>query len=243
MAGRAFIGTSGWTYNHWKHGFFEGVPQKRWLEHCAERFSGLELNGTFYRLQRETTFRQWIARTPGDFVFTAKGHRFVTHNKKLIDSDETVVTTRDNMRPFAKKLAVVVWQLPDRFSANLERLEEFASTLSRRWRSVRHSIEFRHPSWFGDDVAAVMSSHRIAVCQSDAATWPLWDAVTTDLVYLRLHGHTDTYRSRYSDEQLDSWARRIRQWLAEGCDVHAYFDNDAEGHAPYDALRLMERLR
>lgn len=242
MPGGAFIGTSGWSYDIWKDGFFRDVPSNRRLEHCADRFTGLEANGTFYRLQSEKTFRAWIERTPDDFVFTAKGHRYVTHNKKLIDADETVVTSRDNMRPLGKKLAVVVWQLPQQFSVNLERLEGFARTLSRRWTSVRHTIEFRDRSWFTDEVERIMADHNLAICQSDAADWPMWDAVTTDLVYVRLHGHSRTYASSYSSGLLDDWALKIRRWQREGCDVHVYFDNDAEGAAPFDALKLMDRL-
>ena len=242
MAGRAFIGTSGWSYTGWKNDFYEGVPRKRWLEFCAERFTGLEANGTFYRLQAESTFRDWIRRTPDDFVFAAKGHRFVTHNKKLLDPGDTVVTSRDNMQPLAEKLAVVVWQLPAQFALNLQRLQTFAQTLTERWPSVRHSIEFRHTSWFNDEVAELMSSHHLAVCQSDAASWPMWDAVTTDLVYVRLHGHSRTYHSAYSAASLDEWARKVRGWLSESRDVHVYFDNDAEGAAPYDALKLMQRV-
>lgn len=237
-----FIGTSGWSYDSWKNGFYSDVSRREWLEFAARHFGGLEINGTFYRLQSESTLRQWAERTPSDFIFTAKGHRFVTHNKKLLDSDETVVNSRDNMRPLGKKLAVVVWQLPARFSANVGRLEDFAQTLSQRWTSVRHTIEFRHPSWFSDDIAAVLAEHGIAVCQSDAADWPLWDAITTDLVYIRLHGHTRTYVSSYSGGSLDAWAKKIRGWSDDGREVHVYFDNDAEGAAPFDALKLMERL-
>lgn len=242
MAGRVFIGTSGWSYRGWKEGFYDGVPRTRWLEHCAEHFTGLEANGTFYRLQSEKTLRTWLERTPDDFVFTAKGHRFVTHNKKLIDADETVVNSRNNMRPLGDRLAVVVWQLPERFSVNLERLAAFAHTLSRRWTGVRHTVEFRHASWFSNGVAELMHAHDLAVCQSDAARWPRWDAVTTDLVYVRLHGHTRTYASSYSSGSLDGWAQKIRRWQKEERDVHVYFDNDAEGAAPFDALKLMDRL-
>lgn len=242
MSGKAFIGTSGWNYDGWKAGFYQDIPRNRWLEHCASRFTALEVNGTFYRLQSDKTFRQWLDRTPGDFTFAAKGHRFVTHNKKLLDANETVITSRDNMRPFEKKLAVVVWQLPSQFSCNVQRLERFARTLTSRWRAVRHSVEFRDRSWFTDEVAEVMSRHNLAVCQSDAADWPLWNAVTTDLVYLRLHGHTRTYASSYSSSGLDAWARKISGWMKEGRDVHVYFDNDSEGAAPYDALKLMDRL-
>lgn len=239
MAGRAYIGTSGWSYGSWKNRFYEGLPQSRWLEYCAARFTGLEVNGTFYRLQAERTFLQWIERTPDDFVFTAKGHRFATHRKKLLTPEETIATSRDNMRPFEEKLAAIVWQMPANFSVNLERLEAFADALVTLWPSVRHAFEFRDTSWFSEAVAAILRSRRLAVCQSDAATWPMWDAVTTDLVYIRLHGHTRTYASRYSGPSLAAWAEKTRRWMAEGRDVHVYFDNDAEGAAPYDALRLM----
>ncbi len=242
MTGEVYIGTSGWSYDGWNDGFYADVPRNRRLEYCAERFTGLEANGTFYRLQAEKTLRSWTERTPDGFVFTTKGHRFVTHNKKLADADETVVNSRDNVRPLGKKLAVVVWQLPAQFSLNLDRLEGFAGTLSRRWTAVRHTIEFRHTSWFTDEVADVIAAHDLAVCQSHAAQWPIWDAVTTDLVYVRLHGHTRTYASSYSAGLLDDWARKIRGWREEGRAVHVYFDNDAEGAAPYDALKLMDRL-
>jgi len=120
---------------------------------------------------------------------------------------------------------------------DLERLQTFADAL-RGW-PVRHSIEFRHASWFDDDVAACLREHAIAVCQSDAADWPLWDRVTTDVVYVRLHGHDVTYASRYSTDALRGWARKLRRWADEGRDVYVYFDNDADCHAPFDALRLV----
>jgi uncharacterized protein YecE (DUF72 family) len=107
---------------------------------------------------------------------------------------------------------------------------------------VRHAIEFRHESWFDDDVAECLREHDLALCQSDAADWPRWDAVTTDFVYVRLHGHALTYGSKYSNAQIDRWASRVKRWLREARDVHLYFDNDAFGHAPRNALRLIDRL-
>lgn len=242
MAGNIFIGTSGWNYDGWKNGFYESVPKKKWLEHSAGCFNALEVNGTFYRLQSESTFLKWKERTPGGFAFAAKGHRFVTHNKKLLDPEETVVRSRDNMRPLEPKLKAVLWQMPDTFKRNEERLDRFLRTLSNRWSSVRHVLEFRHPSWFAGEVADILTEYGVANCQSDAADWPLWDAVTTDLVYIRLHGHTRTYASAYSGGLLDDWAAKIRRWTRDGRDVHVYFDNDSEGAAPYDARSLMERL-
>lgn len=239
---RAHIGTSGWSYDAWKDGFYEGVPRRAWLEHCAARFTSLEANATHYRLQSESTLCGWREQTPDDFRFAIKGHKFVTHNKNLADPTDTIPRSHDNARPLGDALAAVVWQLPARFKKNLDRLADFARTLAREWGEADHAIEFRHATWFDDEVAACMREHNLGVCQSDAASWPFWGAVTADFVYIRLHGHEYTYASAYTDGQLDWWAERIDGWLGEGRDVYAYFDNDAHGHAPYDAMRLLERV-
>ncbi len=238
---QAFIGTSGWNYKGWKDGFYEGRPQREWLAFCAERFSSVEINGTHYRLQSPETFRKWKEQTPTGFCFTMKGHRYVTHNKKLKDALEPIRLERDRAHAMGAKLKAVVWQLPRSFHKNVERLSDFGEALGH-WRSVRHALEFRHPSWFDDDVTECLSRYRLANCHSDAADWPLWDAVTTDLVYVRLHGSDQTYASPYSDAQLDDWGEKCRRWLAEGRDVHVYFDNDSQGHAPFDAMKLLERV-
>lgn len=239
---RAHIGISGWNYPGWKGHFYQGIPQSRWLAYCAERFTGLEVNGTFYRLQSENTFRKWHDQTPADFRFTMKGHRYVTHNKKLSAVGESVELERERARPMGEKLAVVLWQLPRSLKKSVDRLEGFLGDLAR-WPTTRHAIEFRDASWFDDETAARLARHRVAVCQSDAGDWPLWEAVTTDLVYVRLHGRPYTYASRYEDPALDAWAAKAKRWLTEGRDVHVYFDNDSQGHAPWDALRLLERIR
>lgn len=238
----ACIGTSGWNYRGWKEGFYEGRPQREWLPFCAGRFTGVEINGTFYRLQSPATFQRWKEQTPRGFRFTMKGHRYVTHNKKLLDTLDSIRLERERATAMGDKLAAVVWQLPTSLKKNGERLAGFLDALGH-WRSVRHAIEFRHGSWFDAETAGMLGRHDVAVCQSDAATWPLWDAVTTDMVYVRLHGHERTYASAYTDRQLDDWGRKARHWLREGRDVHVYFDNDSEGAAPYDAMRLLDRVR
>ncbi|WP_455205161.1 DUF72 domain-containing protein, partial [Kaarinaea lacus] len=124
---------------------------------------------------------------------------------------------------------------------NLERLQEFTQTL-QKWPQTRHVIEFRHPSWFVDAVATCLQRQGVAVCLSDAPDWPMWDEVTTDLVYIRFHGHTVTYESSYSSKQLSQWANRINLWRHQGKDVYAYFDNDAACAAPYNAIELLQRV-
>jgi uncharacterized protein YecE (DUF72 family) len=139
-------------------------------------------------------------------------------------------------------VAAVVWQLPAFLKKNFGRLEQFLEDL-QHWKSARHAIEFRHKSWFDEEVAERLKRHAVAVCMSDAPDWPMWDRVTTDLVYIRLHGHIRKYASNYSRPALKKWATRIRRWLQENRTVHVYFDNDAEGAAPRNALTLLEMLR
>ncbi|MFQ6023405.1 MAG: DUF72 domain-containing protein [Acidiferrobacterales bacterium] len=238
MAGNAYIGTSGWNYEAWKDNFYHGVRRKDWLRFCAEHFTGIEVNATFYRLQEKRTFERWRDETPEHFRFAIKGNRFLTHNKKLNEPLASIRLDRERAQSLGDKLAAVVWQMPAQLRKNMEKLRVFALAL-QRWPDTRHALEFRHISWFDEEVADCLRAHQLAVCISDAADWPMWDAVTTDMVYVRLHGHTRTYASAYSAASLKNWARRIRAWLKEGRGVHVYFDNDAEGAAPSDALRLI----
>jgi uncharacterized protein YecE (DUF72 family) len=240
--GQVFVGTSGWNYAGWRDLFYEGRPPAQWLSFCAQRFSAIEVNATFYRLQSRETFQRWRRETPRDFRFSIKANRYLTHNKKLTDPLPTIRIERERAAALGDKLLAVVWQLPSNLHRNLGRLDAFVRALYS-WRSVRHAIEFRHPSWFDDEVAACLAEHRIAVCQSDAADWPLWERVTTDLVYLRLHGHTRTYASAYSEAELLGLANQVQRWRRAGCDVHAYFDNDSCAHAPSNAMRLLQLVR
>jgi uncharacterized protein YecE (DUF72 family) len=241
MPARAFIGTSGWNYAGWKEDFYSGVPRKSWLEYYAASFDALEVDGTFYHLLRENVARAWYERTPANFRFAVKGHRYITHLKRLEPPAESLKLQRNSAAPLGEKLSAVLWQLPANFHKDIRKLSGFAVMLDG-WPEVRHVIEFRDRSWFDDEVAGLMERERLAVCQSDAATWPMWKAVTTDLVFVRLHGHSSTYASNYEHDELEQWAKRVRNWLNEGRDVHVYFDNDAKGYAPWNALTLMELL-
>jgi uncharacterized protein YecE (DUF72 family) len=236
---RAFIGPSGWNYPEWRAGFYAGVPQRRWLAHCAERFSGIEVNATFYRLLAKETFAHWRGATPAGFGFAIKGHRLVTHMHRLANCEDLLQAQRDLATALGDRLEVVLWQLPARFERDLPRLAGFVKALGA-WPEPRHAFEFRDRSWFEDAVAQSLAEHGMAVVLSDSPKWPLRRRVTTDLVYVRLHGHTALYASRYSERLLAGWAAEIRGWLAEGRTVHAYFDNTGSGHAPANAARLIE---
>jgi len=236
------IGTSGWTYGNWAHSFFASVPRRLWLEHYSRLLNGVEVNSTFYHSVRATTFAAWARRTPEQFRFALKGSRLVSHVHRLVGTLEILRDLRDRALALGPKLSTVVWQLPRSFRADLERLASFAEDL-KLWPEARHAIEFRHASWFTPEIAQVLSQARIANCVSDAADWPMWLAATTDFVYVRLHGHERTYRSDYSEEELQWWAEHIRTWLQEGRSVEVYFDNTDEGHAPANALRLTALLQ
>src|ERR1043166_3128369 len=142
MLGKAYIGTSGWNYKSWRDGFYGGTPQKQWLAFCAGRFTSIEVNGTVYRLQEKSTYKKWRDRTPKGFPFAIKGHRYVTHNKKLIDVEEPVIRCRKSASPLGKRLAAVVWQLPASSRKNIERLSKFVKIL-RHWKRTRHRSEER----------------------------------------------------------------------------------------------------
>jgi uncharacterized protein YecE (DUF72 family) len=241
VPGEICIGTSGWNYSHWKNTFYSGVKRKDWLRHYAKLFGSVEVNATFYRLQERKTFERWREETPSGFRFTIKGNRFLTHNKKLHDPLESIRRERERASALGDKLAVVVWQLPGNLHKHPESLRGFVGAL-KRWPETRHTIEFRHSSWFDAEIAEILSDSGIANCWSDAADWPMWDTVTTDLVYCRLHGHPLTYASEYGEASIREWADRARLWLSRKRYVYVYFDNDAETHAPKDALRLLHTL-
>jgi uncharacterized protein YecE (DUF72 family) len=241
MSAKAYIGTSGWSYESWKDTFYSGIAKKEWLSFCARQFPAIEVNATFYGLQKRSTFEHWREMTPPDFRFSIKGNRFLTHNKKLLDPQEPIGRERERASGLGDKLETVLWQMPKKFAKNVKRLEKFAKALEG-WSDVRHVLEFRHPSWFDDEVADCLHQYRLAACLSDAADWPMWDRITTDFVYIRLHGHIRTYASAYKTDGLRSWAARILAWLQKGYTVHAYFDNDAEGAAPFDALLLLDMV-
>jgi uncharacterized protein YecE (DUF72 family) len=237
---RAFIGTSGWVYKGWRAHLYADAPVRRWLEVASRTFDALEINGSFYTQIKPETYAKWRAETPDGFKFAVKGHRFVTHYKRLRDCADSVARLRDQASGLGDKLAAVVWQLPSNFQVDVARLDDFLRAL-RVW-PVPHALELRHRSWFTDEVARRMRDANVAVCMGDAPDFPMWREVTSNLVYARLHGHTRKYHSSYSTTSLQRWAADIERWIAEGREVHVYFDNDAEGHAVRNAVALRAML-
>jgi uncharacterized protein YecE (DUF72 family) len=241
MADRLYVGTSGWAYPEWKEALYAEAPRKEWLRVYARSFRAVEVNATFYHLQARATFDAWREQTPPRFRFAIKGNRFLTHRRRLEDPGGSIAIEKQRASALGDKLAVVLWQMPAKLEPDLGRLRAFARALGA-WPEARHALEFRSQALFTDQVAECLAAQRLAACISDAADWPRWDAVTTDLVYLRLHGHQATYASSYTDAELRGWAERARGWLAEGREVHIYLDNTSEGAAPRNARRILEML-
>ena len=236
------VGTSGWSYRHWKAPFYGKTPQRQWLAFISRRMTAIELNGTHYRTPRPSTLRAWHEAVPEGFHFAAKGHRYITHSLKLKDADEALSRQKHDLAPLGDMLKVMLWQLPRSLTLDIDRLEAFLENL-RTWPEVRHALEFRHASWFTDEVANALEEAGVANVMSDAADWPLWDHVTAGLAYVRLHGAARTYQSDYGAESLAAWADKAIGWQAGGADVYVFFDNDAEAAAPRNALALMELLK
>lgn len=267
---QARVGTSGWRYPPWRRTFYpEGLPQRRELEHLSRRVGTIEINGSFYSLQRPENYRAWAAETPDDFVFAVKGPRFVTHLKQLRDVAVPVANfLASGVLGLGPKLGPVLWQLPPRMRFDAERVAAFlallphttaeAAALAERHderldgraltttdadRPLRHALEVRHESFRDPAFPALLREHGVALVLADSAgTWPVFDEVTAGHVYVRLHGQDELYAGGYTPDALDAWAERVRAWLAAGLDVVVYFDNDAKVHAPYDAIALAERL-
>jgi uncharacterized protein YecE (DUF72 family) len=266
--GRVRVGTSGWTYDHWQGTFFPaGLARRRRLGYLAGRLDTAEINGTFYSLQRASSFRTWAAATPEDFRFAVKGSRYLTHMKKLRDVDEPLGRfLASGLLALGPKLGPVLWQLPPNLGWDPERIEGFLRLLPRSTgeaaalaaahtdrvpdpcvvtdedRPIRHALEPRHPSFATPDLVALLRAHDVALVVSDGAGIPCFDEVTTDLVYVRLHGHDELYRSAYDAAALRAWAAKAVAWAADDREVLVYFDNDAEGHAPHDALALRDAV-
>ena len=238
--GRARVGCSGWQYKHWKGDFYPAdLPQTRWLETYASVFDTVEINNSFYRLPDASTFARWSERVPAGFLYAVKASRYLTHMKKLKDPDEPIERLFSRMRALGRRLGPVLYQLPPGFKVDVPRLEHFLQTLPG---NARHVLEFRDPSWYSDEVYALMQRHRAALCLHDMRGSATGRLRVGPFVYVRFHGPTGRYHGGYPDDRLQSWADWLRAQMDEGTDVHAYFNNDVGGHAPRDALTLRRFL-
>jgi uncharacterized protein YecE (DUF72 family) len=243
-AERVRIGCSGWNYAHWRHGVFypPRCAAKNWLDFYARHFDTVEINMTFYRLPKREAVARWVAESPPGFLFAVKASRYITHIKRLQEVGSNLEILYDRIEPLLRspKMGPVLWQLPPTFRRNDERL---AAALADFPPGQRHCVEFRHESWFADDVYALLRERNAALVIGDRPQVNSFQTheLTADFTFVRFHGGTHGERGNYSHAELDVWAERIRGWSSE-IDVYAYFNNDWEGFAIENALYLKERL-
>jgi uncharacterized protein YecE (DUF72 family) len=286
MDPRARIGISGWRYAGWRGDFYPaGLPQRQELEYAAERMTSIEINGSFYSLQRPTSYAAWREVTPPGFVFSVKGPRFITHMKKLAGVEVPVANFfASGVLALGDRLGPILWQLPPNLGFDEQRLAAFFALLPRTTAAaaelarghderlegraftealveapLRHALEVRHASYERPEFIDLLRENDIGlVCADTAGKWPMLDDVTSDFVYVRLHGAQELYTSGYTPAELDRWAARARVWAhgetpkdgrtlsppadVRPRDVYVYFDNDVKVHAPFDAIALGERL-
>jgi uncharacterized protein YecE (DUF72 family) len=238
---RLLIGTSGWTYDGWRGLFYPAdVPKKDWLAWYGTQFPTAEINGSFYRTPSLDAVRGWRDQTPKHFCFAWKASKFITHWKRLTDKCENSIALMETrLKALSPKVGVVLFQLPPQFSKNRERLASFLKMLPRRH---RYAFEFRHPSWYEDDILDLLRDRDVSLCLSDHHDAPAPWEVTARHVYVRGHGPGGRYRDNYPDATLRTWARHIRTWRRQRRAVFVYFDNDQKSAAPQDARRLMTLL-
>lgn len=287
MDGELRIGISGWRYAPWRGVFYpRKLPHKRELEYASRRLPTIEINGSFYSLQTPQSYAAWRDATPDDFVFAVKAPQYITHRRRLKEVDTALANfLASGLFELQHKLGPILWQFPPQMPYLHERFETFFAQLPRdteaaskiaakhtlaperasvgidRRRALRHAVEIRHPSFADPAFIALLRRYRVALVVADTAgKWPLLEDLTSDFVYLRLHGDRELYVSGYDDAALERWAKRIRAWRAgkqvadahrasprDGRartrrDVYVYFDNDVKVRAPFDAETLMRKL-
>lgn len=213
---------------------------KHQLRYYATQFETSELNGVFYRTPTQAAVKAWREQTGDDFLFAWKASKFITHWKRLTPgSVNSLELLEDRISLLGPKAGPILFQLPPRFTANPDRLEQFIKLLSRR---RRYSFEFRHPSWYVPRILRLLSDANIALCLSDHHDAPAPWRRTADFIYVRGHGPGGRYKGHYRTATLNQWARTISNWQRRGFDSYVYFDNDQKSAAPRDALRLKQML-
>ena len=239
------IGTSGFSYDHWSDGVFypPKLARAKWLPFYAEHFPIVELNVTFYRLPKAETFVHWFDSTPEKFQFVLKGSRYITHIKRLKDVGESIQLFFDQAKGLKNKFTVALWQLPPSMHLDLDRLSTFLKQL-KKYKKVRHAFEFRHASWWCDEVFDLLKNYEMAFCHADYLK-EVPEDIPDDMPfhYVRFHGiGAERYGGDYSTAMLKEWATKCHHWKRMKKDAYLFFNNDSEGYAVKNARELMKLI-
>ncbi|MCX7771164.1 MAG: DUF72 domain-containing protein [Proteobacteria bacterium] len=238
MSNKFHIGTSGWQYWHWKGIFYpENLSSSKFFDFYTKFFDTTEINATFYRDVRDSTFVKWFIGSPEKFIYSVKLNRTITHYKRLKVDNTTIENYLKKISLLKEKLGVILIQLPPSLKYDRGVVEDFISVLDKNF---RYTIEVRNRSFISDNFFEILSKNNIAFCIADSAgRYPYYEAITADFIYLRLHGHESLYASKYTEEQLKGYAEKISKWDKE---TFVYFDNDFSGYAVTNALFLKKLL-
>ncbi len=241
---RLYIGTSGWSYRHWSGIFYpENVKPAQYLEYYLTTFNCVELNSSFYNLPREATVKGWMKRTPESFRFCPKLSRFITHQKRLADSQEALRKYFDLFQDMKSRMGPVLVQLPPGLVYDRSLIIDFLDFLSEQYREYQFAIEIRHKSWIQDEFFQLLSQYGISFVMADSGNrFPYHEVVTADFIYLRFHGPEKLYASNYNESDLIKYAEKIINWLNEELEIWTFFNNDFGGFAVKNAIRLQEMI-
>ena len=236
-----YIGTSGWHYDHWRYRFYpEKSAKADWLGFYVSHFNTVELNNSFYRLPSENAFANWYKSSPASFIFAVKVSRFITHIKRLKNSEEPLDTFITRAKGLSEKLGPLLYQLPPNMHRDDNRLESFLSILPQ---GMKHVFEFRHQSWIEETVFEILRKYNVGLCIFDMPSVTCPVVATADFAYARFHGGAELYSSCYSDEELADWAKKLAGLTADLKAIYIYFNNDVEAFAVKNALTLRSYLQ
>jgi uncharacterized protein YecE (DUF72 family) len=242
---KAWIGTSGWNYKHWRNGVFypKDLKPEKWLDFYSRHFATVEINNSFYRLPSEEVFARWQEQAPENFTFAVKASRFLTHIKRLKEPEDPLDLFFSRAKHLKGTLGPVLFQLPPMFKADIDRLSVFLRALRGRaaFRKIRCALEIRDATWLEPPVFELLERHHVALCFADWRELHVTEPVTADFVYVRRHSGPSN--GDYPKRDLDRDVRQIRGWLQKRLDVYVYFNNDLHGHAIRNAQYVQERLR
>lgn len=234
------IGTSGWSYEHWRGSFYpDDLASCDRLAYYAQQFGSVEINSSFYHLPAEATLQHWYETTPDDFVFSAKASRYITHMKKLREPEHSVPALLDRISLLGDKLGPILFQLPPNWRCNAARLQAFLDSLDTDY---RYAFEFRDHSWLNAETTALLERHNAAFCIYELEGFRTADIITADFIYVRLHGPDSAYQGSYRHRALSARADQFLAWAEQGRTVYCFFDNDQSGYAAKDAQRLRKIL-
>jgi uncharacterized protein YecE (DUF72 family) len=245
MKSNIHIGTSGWSYKHWKGIFYpHKLKATEWIRFYSEHFQCTEINGSFYKLPTEETVIEWTKKVPGNFLFCPKMSRFLTHMKKLNEPEEPLQRFFGIFEPMKKMMGPVLLQLPGILKFNYDKAEHLYSLMKKRYKKNEFVMEVRHDSWLQEKSLTLMTKYDIGLVISQSGDrFPYSEMITAKNIYLRFHGPDDLYASSYSDEMLKDFAKKFKRWEKQGHVIWAFFNNDIHGYAIEDAKRLLEMLK